>query len=271
MASVWRDPSVGREVALSAEQLRAWLTHASYHARLAVSIAALAPKLRQANILALRWDTALGHVDPALIWITVTKHKTAARIGKPLVIPISAQLQRILADARRRQHAGGRDCPFVVQYRGRGIASLRHAVQAAAAACRAALRSAGARRRHVAQPPAHGSDDARRARRCRTEAPAGDGALVDPYDAAIHAPAAAAPLRAGRVALARAADRGPRHGAGDARAAAAEAGANQPVGKIAGPDSRHPQKQAKNYQSPQSDAIESDHAHVTDGQGVKSS
>jgi integrase len=83
MASVWRDPSVGREVALSAEQLRAWLTHASYHARLAVSIAALAPKLRQANILALRWDTSTRRSSGSRSPSTRRRRALASRSSSP--------------------------------------------------------------------------------------------------------------------------------------------------------------------------------------------
>jgi hypothetical protein len=48
--------------------------------RLAVAIAALAPKLRLANVLALTWKE---HVDPELRYITVHRHKTAATLKRP--------------------------------------------------------------------------------------------------------------------------------------------------------------------------------------------
>jgi hypothetical protein len=48
-----RETVVERTVTISLADLRSWLTHASYHVRLAVAIAALAPKLRLANVLAL--------------------------------------------------------------------------------------------------------------------------------------------------------------------------------------------------------------------------
>lgn len=129
MAGIWRDPPVNREVALSIGQLRAWIAAASYHARLAVAIGALAPKLRLQNILDLRWGR---DVDEELRWITVQRHKTRQRTGRPLVIPVSAQLRQILIDAQARQ--GGRAVPgaHVVQYRGRAVKSIRGSVQNAA-------------------------------------------------------------------------------------------------------------------------------------------
>ncbi len=45
-----------RTVPISIEDLRNWLTHPSYHVRLAVAIAALAPRFRLANVLALTWS-----------------------------------------------------------------------------------------------------------------------------------------------------------------------------------------------------------------------
>ena len=49
-----------RTVTVSVEDLRKWLAAASYHVRLAVAIAALAPKLRLASVLALTWS---DHID----------------------------------------------------------------------------------------------------------------------------------------------------------------------------------------------------------------
>jgi hypothetical protein len=48
-----------RTSTVTIEELRAWLEHASYHVRLAVAIAALAPKLRLKNILELKWSRDL--------------------------------------------------------------------------------------------------------------------------------------------------------------------------------------------------------------------
>lgn len=124
---IFRDRPGGREVTIAPEDLRRLLEHASYHVRLAVAIGALAPKLRLGNILALTWD---GSLDPALRFITVSQHKTAAITRRPLVLPVSRQLRAILEDARRR--APGQ--PFVIAYRGRPIKSLRAGLKAAAKA-----------------------------------------------------------------------------------------------------------------------------------------
>lgn len=118
---------VPRDVTVTVEELRRWVSHASYHVRLAVAIAALAPKLRYASILRLRWDT---HVDPRLEWLTVAEHKTAGRTGRPQVVPISDQLREILEDARRR----ARRSPWIITYRGRPVRSIRDGVRGAAEA-----------------------------------------------------------------------------------------------------------------------------------------
>ena len=93
-----REAVVERMVTISLEDLRSWLRNASYHIRLAVAIAALAPKLRLANVLALTWNE---HIDPDLSYITVHRHKTVATLRRPQVVPISDQLKVILKDARR--------------------------------------------------------------------------------------------------------------------------------------------------------------------------
>jgi integrase len=124
MEGVPRDRRVVRDVELSVEQLQAWLAHASYHVRLAMAIAALAPKLRLANVLALEWRT---HVDSALTRITVADHKTDAS-GRPIKQGISDQLRNILQDAARRNR--GR---WVVAYRGKRVKSIRGGVESAAA------------------------------------------------------------------------------------------------------------------------------------------
>jgi len=121
-----RDQTMERTATITVEQLQAWLRQASYHVRLAVSIAALAPKLRLANILALRWNE---HVDASLQYITVARHKTARSTGRPLVVPIDEQLLAILEDARRRRRG-----KYVVTYRGRRLKGISGGVKAAAQA-----------------------------------------------------------------------------------------------------------------------------------------
>jgi integrase len=121
---VARDRDVARTVTLTVEELQRWLAAASYHVRLAVAIAALAPKLRLANVLGLQWSQ---HVDAGLRWITVWQHKTSAATGKPLVVPIVEQLRQILEDARRRAPGD-----HIVTYHGRPVTSIRNGLQAAA-------------------------------------------------------------------------------------------------------------------------------------------
>lgn len=121
-----RAPHGRRKVALKPDQVIAWIGQMSYHARLAVSIAALAPKFRLANVLGLRWDE---HIDRDLTTITVHDHKSALVTGEPLETPISAQLQAILKDARARNPKA----TYVVTYRGKRVKQIRGAVKAAAA------------------------------------------------------------------------------------------------------------------------------------------
>lgn len=123
MDGVPRDRQRARDVTLSTDQVRAWIAHASYHVRLALAIAALAPKLRMRNVLDLRWD----QLDRALTRLTIADHKTDRSTGRPLVVMVSAQLRTILQDARTR----GRG-PWVVAYRGRHVHSIRDGVRAAA-------------------------------------------------------------------------------------------------------------------------------------------
>jgi Phage integrase family len=111
-----RETVVERTVTISLEDLRSWLRNASYHVRLAVAIAALAPKLRLANVLALTWHE---HVDPDLRFITVHRHKTVGTLRRPQVVPISEQLRLILKDARQRTDT------YVVEYRHRPVKSIR--------------------------------------------------------------------------------------------------------------------------------------------------
>lgn len=121
---VARDPVARRTVVLTAEMLRAWIAASPPHVRLALTIAALAPKLRLANILRLRWG---DEVDLVAGFIVVSHHKTAARTGHPLAVPVSRSLRRVLEAYR------GQDGSAVIQYRGRPVRSIRRALRAAAA------------------------------------------------------------------------------------------------------------------------------------------
>jgi integrase len=122
-----RDKGHERTSTVSVDELRAWLSHASYHVRLAVAIAALAPKLRLANILKLRWKQ---DIDRGYRYITVHEHKTEGHTKRPLVVPIDEQLRLILEDARKRAPRA----KHVVTYRGEPVEQIRGGVQAAAKA-----------------------------------------------------------------------------------------------------------------------------------------
>lgn len=129
------DPTPGRTVTQTEDEVRRWIEHASYHVRLAIGIAALAPKLRLANILALRWSE---HFEPdpretkfnprVAYYIVVRRHKTAKKTRRPLVSPVNQQLLRILKDAWRRDPASD----ALITYQGKAIKSIRGGVKAAA-------------------------------------------------------------------------------------------------------------------------------------------
>jgi integrase len=119
-----RDKGGRSTFALTVEQAQATLAAASYHVRLAIGIAALAPKLRRSNILGLRWGV---HIDKALNYITVEQHKTAEKTKRPLVIPITAQLRTILLDAKARNPRA----VHVVTYRGQPVKDVRGGLKAA--------------------------------------------------------------------------------------------------------------------------------------------
>lgn len=136
-AGLANDPTTERTVALTTDQVRRWLDAASHHVRLAIAIAALAPKLRLANVLALRWgehfepDPRDTKFNPRIAhYITVRHHKTARHTRRPLVTPINQQLLRILKDAWRRAPRSEQ----LVTYQGRAVKSIRGGVKAAAEA-----------------------------------------------------------------------------------------------------------------------------------------
>jgi integrase len=120
-----RDRGRRRTVALSIPEIQAWLSHCSRHVGLAMTIAALAPKLRVSNILQLRWM----NTDPELTTIIVKRHKTAHRTNRPLVVTISQPLRRLLQVIRQQQVDGSQ---YVITYRGGPVASIRDGVRMAA-------------------------------------------------------------------------------------------------------------------------------------------
>lgn len=119
-----RAPQVTRKVTLPPALVLAWVQAMSYHTRLAVAMAALAPALRLQNVLGL----TRAQIDPGVTVITIHAHKTDYR-GVPIVQPISAQLREILLDAFARMKPG---CSQIVQYHGHGLASIRGGLIAAA-------------------------------------------------------------------------------------------------------------------------------------------
>lgn len=125
-AGIPRDPTPERTVTISVPQLRAWLKAASPHVRTAIAIAALAPQLRLQDVLRLRWA---DHLDPDYHYLTIHAHKTAARTGRPQVLPISAQLKALLQHLRA--HTASR---WVVTYHGLPVTGIRHGVASAAKA-----------------------------------------------------------------------------------------------------------------------------------------
>ena len=130
MRGIMRDPEFGRDVTLTPGEIRSVIAAAPYHLRLAIVIAALAPKLRLANILQLKWSTSF---DAGFTRITVRKkHKIRRRTRKPLVAPISEQLRRILLAAKTRQP---KKIPWVIYFRRQRVESItKGLIQACAVA-----------------------------------------------------------------------------------------------------------------------------------------
>ncbi len=120
-----RDPQTGRRVHLPPEDLRKWLEAAPPHAVLALAIGALAPKLRLAQVLALRFDR---HLDRELRLITFEAHKTRRHTRAPQVTAVSEALRTILT-AIRDARPGVR---AVITWRGQPVQSIRGAVKRAA-------------------------------------------------------------------------------------------------------------------------------------------
>lgn len=121
-----RETTPRRVTMVTTEQLRAWINASSYHVKLALAIAALAPKLRLSNVLSLRWGQEVN-LRGGLI--TVEHHKTLRTTKLPLVVPISDMLGVILAHAHARRD---RDCSCVIAYRGRPVKSIYTGLRKAA-------------------------------------------------------------------------------------------------------------------------------------------
>lgn len=183
MRGVERDTEQGRTVVLSLPQLRAILAQCSRHLWLTVMVAAMAPALRVGSILRLRWDQ---HIDADVRLITVAQHKTARRIGRPLVMPISDDLRRVLLAVRQTPRAARED--------------HRHRAQGRLPRRGRALRPGGPGRRHLPHPSAFRADvpgGAWRARRA-AEGRRRPHHLRD--GAALYAPRGASPGRAAAAA-----------------------------------------------------------------------
>jgi integrase len=189
-----RETVVERTVTIAVDDLRSWLANASYHVRLAVAIAALAPKLRLASVLALTWQE---HIDPDFRFITVHRHKTVKTLQRPQVVPISEQLRVILRDARQRTHT------HVVEYRQRPVKTIRGGLRLAVE--RAGLpfgRAVGGATFHTLR---------------HTAASLLDGPPQHRDDAAVHPPATGPRDSGARAAGRRGPDRGPRDRGAQAR------------------------------------------------------
>ncbi len=129
MEGVERDATRNRVQTLTDAQLAAWIRESAPHVRLAIVIGALAPKLRLASILALRWDR---NVDRDLQFLTVHAHKTIRSTGEAQVVPIDPQLRAILAPHHAAWRHRKKAQPYVIHYRGERVKSIRTALKRAA-------------------------------------------------------------------------------------------------------------------------------------------
>lgn len=128
MRGVERDTERGRTIVLTLPQLRAVLEHASRHLWVTIMVAAMAPALRVGSILRLRWDENL---DPDLRLLTVHQHKTARLIGRPIVMPVTPALQRVLLAVKATQRP---EAKWVITYRGKPVKTIDTGLKAACAA-----------------------------------------------------------------------------------------------------------------------------------------
>lgn len=117
-----RDPIVSRQATVEVDQLQAWILQSAPHIRIALAIGALAPKLRLASILALRWEK---NFDRDLQFITNPTHKTIRATGKPQVATIDPQLRAILLPLRKKRG-------YVITFRGEPVKSIDTGLKRAA-------------------------------------------------------------------------------------------------------------------------------------------
>lgn len=127
MVGTERDQVRSRKATLTPEQLRAWIGAAPTHVALALTIGALAPKLRKSSILSLRWDK---NFDPHLRFLTVYEHKTIRSTGDPQTMPIDPQLRAILLPFR--EAAQRKKQKHVITYRGEPVKDIKKALATAA-------------------------------------------------------------------------------------------------------------------------------------------
>lgn len=137
-AGMIREPKKKRQpVGLTPAQLTSWIAHASHHARVAIALGALAPKLRRASIMALDFHEHIRYASPSFPRpraIVIDEHKTDGQTGAPQVYPITRQLARVLIDAWRRNQARYPGATRVVLYRGKPVKDVEESVRAAALA-----------------------------------------------------------------------------------------------------------------------------------------
>lgn len=122
---VGRHPPRRRLVTATPEDIHRWIQHGSPHFVLAMTIGALAWKLRVGQVLKLRFDT---HIDPELTKITFTEHKTIRHTGRPQVTPISAELRRVLEAVKNARPRA----THVITWRGKPLKEIRTAARGAA-------------------------------------------------------------------------------------------------------------------------------------------
>jgi integrase len=125
-----RDATRRRRAQLPVEDLRRWMQHAAPHVVLAMAIGAMAPKLRLAQILALRFDK---HLDRELTRISFEDHKTLHHTGEAQVTPVSSELRTVLEAVRRARPQS----KYVITFRGKAVSSIK--LGTAKAAARAGL------------------------------------------------------------------------------------------------------------------------------------
>jgi len=128
-ATVPREKRRKRTVTITPSDLRKLLSHASSHVRLALAIGALAPTMRYASILSLRWD----QLNKDWTQITVHDHKTQDTSHGPQIVPVSEQLRTILKHTKLNARHRSK---YVVTYRGKRVSSIRDGVRAAALAAK---------------------------------------------------------------------------------------------------------------------------------------